>query len=45
MKTLWEQWGRPEICWYQGGHLSFPIEPEVRAFVDRALRSTVLADT
>lgn len=42
VKTLWEQWGRPEICWYQGGHLSFMIEPSVRRFVDRALTSSGL---
>lgn len=42
VKTLWERWGRPEICWYEGGHLSFPFEPEVRRFIDRALTSTEL---
>ena len=40
VKTLWEAWGRPEICWYPGGHLSFPMEPSVRRFVDGALKST-----
>jgi hypothetical protein len=20
---LWEHWGRPEICWYPGGHTGF----------------------
>jgi hypothetical protein len=43
VKTLWEHWGKPEICWYEGGHLSFPIEPAVCRFVDRALRTTGLA--
>ncbi len=42
VKSLWEQWGRPEICWYEGGHLSFPIEPSVRRFVDDALEKTGL---
>lgn len=37
VKTLWEKWGEPEICWYQGGHLSFMIEPSVRRFIDGAL--------
>jgi hypothetical protein len=41
VKALWEHWGRPEICWYRGGHLSFPIEPEVRRFVERALRQSL----
>ena len=45
VKTLWEHWDRPRICWYPGGHLSFPIEPEVRRFVDRALRSSGLSVT
>ncbi len=45
VKTLWEQWGRPDICWYSGGHLSFPFEPEVKRFVDGALRSSGLVAT
>ncbi len=44
VKTLWEHWEQPEILWYQGAHLSFPIEPGVRRFVKDALHSTVLAD-
>ena len=39
VKALWEHWDRPEICWYQGGHLSFPVERTVRRFVDSVLRS------
>ncbi|WP_051071259.1 alpha/beta hydrolase family protein [Ilumatobacter coccineus] len=35
--ALWEHWDEPEICWYQGSHLSFRIEPEVNRFIDRAL--------
>ncbi len=42
VKGLWERWGRPEICWYKGGHLSFPIEPEVRKFVASALERSGL---
>lgn len=42
VKTLWEHWGRPDICWYRGGHLSFPFEREVRVFVDGALRRSGL---
>lgn len=38
VRSLWDHWDRPEICWYQGGHLSFPFEPSVRRFVDDALR-------
>jgi hypothetical protein len=36
---LWEHWGRPDICWYQGGHLSFAVEPRVRRFVDDHLEA------
>ncbi len=43
VKALWEHWDRPEICWYRGGHLSFPFERDVRRFVDDALRSTSLS--
>jgi hypothetical protein len=39
VRALWEHWDQPEICWYQGSHLSFPIEPDVRRFVAGALAS------
>ena len=45
VKDLWEHWNQPEICWYQGGHLSFPVEREVRGFVDRALEKSGLTHT
>ena len=41
VKTLWEHWDEPEILWYEGSHLSFPIEPSVRRFVRAALADTV----
>ncbi len=41
--ALWEHWDRPAVCWYQGGHLSFPMEPSVHRFVDDALRSRLMA--
>ena len=31
---LWQHWDEPDICWYQGSHLSFPVERKVRRFVD-----------
>lgn len=37
VKHLWEHWDEPEIHWYQGSHLSFPFEPGVRRFVERAV--------
>jgi Prolyl oligopeptidase family len=44
VRSLWEHWGRPEICWYEGSHLSFPFERDVRAFVGSALDSTLLTE-
>ncbi len=44
VRTLWDHWDRPEICWYQGGHLSFLLQPEVRRFIDEALRSSGMVD-
>lgn len=37
VNALWKHWEEPEICWYEGSHLSFPFEPSVRRFVDAAL--------
>ncbi len=34
---LWRHWDEPDMCWYQGSHLSFPLEPAVRSYVDRAI--------
>ena len=42
VKALWDHWDEPEICWYQGGHLSFLIESEVRSFIHRSLDATLL---
>ena len=33
----WEHWEQPEICWYEGSHLSFPLESKVTDFVTDAL--------
>jgi len=43
VRSLWDHWDQPEICWYEGGHLSFAIEPSVRRFVRDALHDTLLA--
>ena len=37
VQALWKHWDEPEICWYEGSHLSFPFESSVRRFVDDAL--------
>ena len=42
VEMLWRHWEEPEIEWYMGGHLGFRFHPEVRSFVDRALRATLL---
>lgn len=36
---LWRHWGKPAICWYDGSHLSFNLEPDVRRFVDDRFRA------
>ncbi len=43
-ELLWESWGKPEICWYNGGHVSFFWSRQVDRFVERAVRR-VLDDT
>lgn len=43
VRSLWDHWDQPEICWYQGSHLSFPFEPSVRRFVGQALRDRLIA--
>lgn len=42
VRSLWRHWERPAICWYQGSHLSFLVEPDVRRFVDGALRTSLV---
>lgn len=39
---LWNHWERPEIVWYQGGHVTFRMERSVFAAVDRKLRTSGL---
>ena len=41
VRDLWEHWERPPMHWYQGSHLSFPLEPGVRALVDGTLREAL----
>ena len=40
--ALWEHWNRSAIHWFQGSHLSACSEPTVHAFVDEAVRRTLL---
>jgi len=37
VRALWEHWGRPRLAWYNGSHLSFRGEREVRALLREAL--------
>jgi hypothetical protein len=41
---LWEHWGRPEICWYPGGHTGFFRARPVQQFIDDALVQSGLVD-
>lgn len=34
---LWEHWGRPEICWYPGGHIGFFTTRKPDTFIDTAV--------
>jgi hypothetical protein len=36
-RDLWEHWERPRAVWYDGSHVSFLWEPEVRAIIEEAL--------
>lgn len=35
--ALWEHWERPRIVWYQGSHVSFVFENDVRELLDAAM--------
>jgi hypothetical protein len=41
---LWEHWGRPQIAWYQGGHIGFSRSKPVQRFVLAALVESGLVD-
>ena len=36
-QALWEHWERPRIVWYQGTHVSFLVERDVRDLLDDAM--------
>ena len=40
--VLWRHWGRPRLAWYNGSHVSFLVEPEVKNLVREALHATRL---
>ena len=44
VQALWRHWDEPEICWYEGSHLSFPIESSVKRFVGQALSDRLGVD-
>jgi hypothetical protein len=41
---LWEHWGRPEICWYPGGHTGFFRSRPAQRFIDDVLVRSGLVD-
>jgi hypothetical protein len=41
---LWEHWGKPQICWYPGGHTGFFRARPVQQFIDDALVQSGLVD-
>ena len=36
-RDLWHHWGRPRATWYQGSHISFMWEEDVKRLVGEAL--------
>lgn len=42
--NLWRHWERPRVAWYQGGHVSFLMEPAVRALLEEALDARSMLD-
>ena len=38
-RDLWEHWGRPRVAWYNGSHVSFLWEKEVRKLLLEAFDS------
>ncbi len=44
VQALWRHWDEPEICWYAGSHLSFPIESSVKRFIGQALSDRLGVD-
>jgi hypothetical protein len=43
-QALWEHWERPRILWYQGTHVSFLLEREVRDLLDEAMTNSGMTD-
>jgi hypothetical protein len=37
---LWRHWEEPRIAWYQGGHVSFLFEPQVKDLIRTALEES-----
>lgn len=41
VRDLWMHWGQPRIAWFEGSHLSYAREAEVRVFLRDALRESL----
>ena len=41
-RDLWRHWGKPKAAWYQGSHLSYLWEADVKTFLEEALRESGL---
>lgn len=39
---FWKHWGKPNMAWYPGGHVSYTTEPKVRSLLDRAFHEAGL---
>ena len=36
-RDLWHHWDQPRVTWYQGSHVSFLWEAEVKSLIEEAL--------
>ncbi len=39
-RNLWRHWGKPEVAWYEGGHVSFLWETAVRKLLLRCFQES-----
>jgi hypothetical protein len=45
VRDLWDHWQRPRVVWYQGAHVTFGRDPEVRRLLRDALAESQLASS
>lgn len=38
--ALWQHWEKPEICWFEGGHIGHLLSAKIHPFIDDALEQS-----